>query len=159
MSRKKQAAAGAVDTVDAILAEALGDMEAMDRGSLHPDVRRNAAWERESHKHVKAHPRCEVCGEKLKIVNGRCNLEVHHRFPYHLYPEREMDPRYWHVLCRAPHDCHRLWGHFGDFKLFNPLLKECIAIWAFMVRMAKAMLKAANAERRTRAKGAGCHVH
>jgi hypothetical protein len=120
-----------------IVAGALGLPEGDDdRGLVAPGVRRNPAWERKS-KAWLVGKRCEVCGAKE-------NLECHHRYPYHLFPEREMDSRYWHALCRKPHDCHRLWGHFGDFKLFNPLLKELIAIWTFMVRMAKSLLKAAE---------------
>jgi hypothetical protein len=113
-----------------IIDEALG----IDRGqAAAPGTARDPAFHRESQAWL-AGKVCEVCGAKE-------NLECHHEFPFHAYPYLEMDKRYWHALCRRPHDCHRLWGHFGDFALWNPMLTECIAIVHCVVGMAKAMLK------------------
>lgn len=131
------------DTVRQIMLGALG-LE--DRGAAHAEKKRTPAWEREAAKFLLTHNRCEnpLCGTKLKIVNGRRNLEVHHIRKYEHFPELEMDQSNWVVLCRTPHDCHRLLGHLGDFGLFNPLVREMISVLTLLVRLAKTMAKIAR---------------
>ncbi len=73
-----------------------------------------AAW-------LKEHPTCAVCG-------GSFYLQVHHIQPFHLLPERELDPANLLTLCESPGSNHHLeWGHFGNFKLWNPsVINDCI---------------------------------
>lgn len=49
------------------------------------------------------------------------NLQVHHIYPRHLYPDREFDPDNLIVLCK---DCHLRFGHLGDYRKYNPLIRE-----------------------------------
>lgn len=77
---------------------------------------RNQAWERESKKFREEHPNCLVCGSKV-------DCQVHHKYPFHLYPDREMDPKYWRTLCRVH---HLLVGHGMNWANFNPHVDEDI---------------------------------
>jgi hypothetical protein len=58
------------------------------------------------------HPVCEVCGTKNK-------LNVHHKKPFHLFPELELDPNNLITLCMEK-QCHILIGHGDNFKDYNP---------------------------------------
>jgi hypothetical protein len=71
---------------------------------------RNPAWERESQEFRRANPHCHVCGTTEGCV-------VHHKYPLHLYPELEMDRRYWRTVC--PRD-HFLVDHLCDWRAYNP---------------------------------------
>lgn len=53
---------------------------------------------------------CAVCGSKEK-------LEVHHVDPFHLNPEKELDPTNLITLC---HEHHFHLGHLGNWKNSNP---------------------------------------
>jgi 5-methylcytosine-specific restriction protein A len=64
--------------------------------------------------HLAAHPTCAACG-------GTTHLQVHHKKPFHLHPELELDPANLITLCESPGVDHHLHvGHLGDWKGFNP---------------------------------------
>lgn len=84
------------------------------RSSQWPTVRRN---------HLKANPACAVCGEAKKV-------QVHHKRPFHLHPELELDPTNLITLCEKPgRDCHLVFGHAGDFKGYNPSVEADALAW------------------------------
>jgi 5-methylcytosine-specific restriction protein A len=86
-------------------------------------TRRSGEWSRVRDDHIKEHPVCEVCG-------GRDNLNVHHVEPYHLHPEKELDPTNLITLCEAPgHNCHFIFGHLLNWRSFNSHVREDAAIW------------------------------
>ncbi|MCK9569335.1 hypothetical protein M0R72_10395 [Candidatus Pacearchaeota archaeon] len=130
------------DTIRGLVCAAMG---VEDRGAVHPDKKRHKDWAKKSKAWLKKHNRCELCDSKLGAEDTE--LEVHHAFPYHLYPEKEMDEQHWHALCRKPHDCHRLFGHLGDFSLFNPVLSEFISVHQKLKRLAKTMLSKARIDK------------
>jgi hypothetical protein len=47
---------------------------------------------------------CIACGR-------RDGLNAHHAQPYHLFPDRELDPTNLVALCEGPTSCHFLCGH------------------------------------------------
>ena len=109
-------------------------LDVEDPGQAATGVQRSGKWPKVEKAHLKAHPACAVCG-------GKKALNVHHCLPYHLYPNKELDRRNLITLCR---DHHLLFGHIGDFKGFNPLVRADAAIWAFRFRARKVLLKLAK---------------
>jgi 5-methylcytosine-specific restriction protein A len=61
------------------------------------------------------HKHCAACGSSEK-------LQVHHKKPFHLYPELELDYENLITLCEDPKgsECHLQIGHLGNWKSFNP---------------------------------------
>lgn len=85
-----------------------------ERSPHWPTVR--AAW-------LFANNRCICCGTTDF-------LEVHHIEPFHEHPERELDSRNFATLCEKPgHNCHFIWGHFYNWKRFNPNVLADVAAW------------------------------
>lgn len=77
--------------------------------------RRSDHWPAIRAAHLLKFPTCAACG-------GTTSLAVHHEFPFHLYPERELDLRYLITLCEAPSRlCHFIFGHCGlSWSAWNP---------------------------------------
>ena len=93
------------------------------RSEEHPadqliGAKRSGQWDRVRDKHAELHPRC--------AVYGTWEIEVHHIAPFHLYPERELDPNNLISLCR-PH--HHLVGHLMDWRSFNAAVRPDAAEW------------------------------
>lgn len=68
---------------------------------------------------------CEVCGGKTKLVG-------HHKIPFHLAPDLELDPDNIAVLCESERygiNCHLLIGHLGNFQRTNMIVDADIAYW------------------------------
>lgn len=66
-------------------------------------------------------PECQACG-------GTDKLEVHHIHPFHLSPALELAPGNLITLCeKKGHDCHFCWGHFHNWKLYNPVVIQDVA--------------------------------
>jgi 5-methylcytosine-specific restriction enzyme A len=85
-------------------------------------VERSSHWPTVQHNHLKLNPTCACC-------NGTTNLNVHHRKPFHLFPELELEPTNLVTLCMdGDKDCHIKIGHGGNFKAYNPLVNEHIEI-------------------------------
>jgi 5-methylcytosine-specific restriction endonuclease McrA len=79
---------------------------------------RSPHWPTVQHKHLKLQPNCAVCG-------GNVNLNVHHKKPFHLFPELELEPTNLITLCMdGDKDCHIKIGHGGSFKAYNPNVEE-----------------------------------
>lgn len=74
---------------------------------------RSSRWPALERKMIKQSPACEACGSAE-------HLQVHHRQPFHLHPELELDPANLIVLCMGPWECHLKLGHGGSFKTYNP---------------------------------------
>lgn len=66
---------------------------------------------------------CAICGRDK-------NLNVHHKKPFHLHPELELDPTNFVTLCEsAGMNCHITFGHLGNFKSVNTSIDGDIKIW------------------------------
>jgi 5-methylcytosine-specific restriction endonuclease McrA len=87
-------------------------------------VKRSSKWPRVRAEHLNKNPRCAVC-------NGTKKLEVHHIEPYHLAPEKELDPNNLITLCEGKKfvTCHILFGHLGSYKKINLNVREDAEIW------------------------------
>ena len=73
---------------------------------------RSSQWEGVRNKFLKENPTCAACGADKR-------LNVHHKHPFHLHPELELDPTNFITLCMVM-DCHLLVGHGDNFKAYNP---------------------------------------
>ena len=76
---------------------------------------------------------CIACGQ-------REGLTGHHVVPYHLDPSREMDPK--NVVPMCADRCHLVHGHFNDYSLANPTVREDCAAYLAKRMAAKKAQKA-----------------
>jgi len=74
---------------------------------------RSAHWPAYRRAWLAAHNFCRACGLTDK-------LEVHHKKPFHLHPELELDPTNYITLCESATECHLKIGHLDDWHSFNP---------------------------------------
>lgn len=81
--------------------------------------KRSSQWGKVRAEHLKNNPACAVCGNTKGV-------EVHHIVPFHLNPEKELDPTNLITLCRKAKciNCHLCVGHCGSFKSYNPIVEE-----------------------------------
>jgi 5-methylcytosine-specific restriction endonuclease McrA len=78
---------------------------------------RSWKWSDVRKEHLKIQPTCQACGRSD-------NLEVHHIEPFHLRPEKELDPNNLITLCSKP--CHLTFGHLMDYKSWNmDVVNDC----------------------------------
>jgi hypothetical protein len=70
---------------------------------------RSSQWNNVRKEHLKENNTCSGCGKKDK-------LEVHHIEPYHVNPDRELDPSNLLTLCK---NCHFTIGHLMDWSSWN----------------------------------------
>lgn len=74
---------------------------------------RSTQWPRVRKAWLKIHPACAACGHTLMV-------QVHHKKPFHIHPELELEPSNFITLCEcAPSDHHLNLGHLGNWKNFN----------------------------------------
>jgi len=77
-------------------------------------IERSPKWPGVQKLHLKFHPVCESCGSSK-------NLNVHHKKPFHLFPEHELDMNNLITLCMDEEkECHIKIGHGDNFKDYNP---------------------------------------
>lgn len=86
-------------------------------------TKRSTQWPKVRKEHLKLHPACAACGHTLMV-------QVHHKKPFHLHPELELDPKNFITLCEcSPSDHHLKLGHHGNWKDFNPTVEaDCYAL-------------------------------
>ena len=84
-------------------------------------VARSGGWPTFRKANIKKN--CECCGRKGTFLKP---LQLHHRKPFHLQPELELDPDNIITLCG---DCHLLVGHLMSFHSFNTSVKEDSKSW------------------------------
>jgi len=83
--------------------------------------KRSKHWHKVRQEFLKENPECAVCGTNK-------NLNVHHKKPFHLYPELELDKNNLVTLCMSKMECHLLIGHGGSFLKFNNNIESDIRI-------------------------------
>ncbi len=74
-------------------------------------VPRSPFWKSTEKNHLKLFPNCASCGEHRLV-------QVHHIFPFHLYPKLELVESNLISLCMW-NRCHYYKGHGFDWQLFN----------------------------------------
>lgn len=90
----------------------------------HP---RSGKWPAFLRDFLKAHRQCEGC--------GRAAATGHHRRPFHLFPDLELDPSNIAAVCVG---CHWVICHCGDWKLYVPTVRADLAAHLKRVRAAAA---------------------
>jgi 5-methylcytosine-specific restriction enzyme A len=79
---------------------------------------RSGKWRTVEKNFLLEHPVCAACG-------GSKKLNVHHIKPFHMFRELELDPNNLITLCMSfEREDHVLLGHCGNFKLYNPNIRE-----------------------------------
>ncbi len=65
---------------------------------------------------------CAACG-------GTEQLQVHHKKPFHLFPELELEPKNLITLCEVKErgNHHLNFGHHGRWANYNPTVLEDVA--------------------------------
>ena len=74
---------------------------------------------------------CVVCGCRKKLV-------AHHRIPFRIAPDLELDPANVLPLCEAGRyglNCHLLIGHLGAWQRVNVNVDADVAYWATRLRV------------------------
>jgi 5-methylcytosine-specific restriction enzyme A len=87
--------------------------------------KRSNKWPSVRRAYLKKHPKCFVC-------LGIKKIEVHHKKPFHLHPELELDPTNLITLCENEKNgvnCHLLFGHLGNFKSLNENVEDDTKNW------------------------------
>lgn len=102
---------------------------------------RSPHWPAVEHAHIKLHPKCAAC-------DGIVRVQVHHKQPFHLHPELELDPKNLISLCMGPFDCHLLIGHGGNFKCWNPDVVSHAAVALSTPALRNAVVKDARGGRK-----------
>lgn len=95
------------------------------KGKIPVGMPRSGHWPAARAEHLKSHPACAVCGGTKKI-------QVHHKRPFHLHPELELDPENFETLCEDDDygvNCHLFFGHLGNFKSFNADIEQDAVTW------------------------------
>ena len=83
--------------------------------SVYRDIgvpkRRSPFWPRLEKKYLLNNSKCAFCG-------CTSNLNVHHKKPFYLYPELELDESNLITLCMGKNECHLKIGHGNNFKYY-----------------------------------------
>lgn len=82
---------------------------------------RSIHWAAVRRVHLHHEPRCQWCC-------GTEGLEAHHIIPFSVNRRRELLPENLITLCDGPNRCHFRYGHLGNWKKFNPMIRtDCKA--------------------------------
>lgn len=105
----------------------------------HPiDARRSSHWPAVRAQHLAANPHCAACG-------GSEKPEVHHKRPFHLHPELELDPANLITLCESGKggiNCHLAIGHLSNYRGWNPDVGDDAATWQEKIKENKERIAA-----------------
>lgn len=89
----------------------------------HPmSSKRSPHWPTIRKMYLESNPLCECCG-------GSDSLQVHHKMPFHLDPELELDKNNLITLCEGSTNCHLLFGHLKNFKSYNKNVLDDVLTW------------------------------
>ena len=86
---------------------------------------RSPQWPTVRSKFIKINNTCAACG-------GKSKLEVHHKQPFHIHPELELDPSNFITLCEDGKNginCHLLIGHLGNYRSMNKDVDSDAKTW------------------------------
>jgi hypothetical protein len=82
--------------------------------------KRSAEWPSVEKEFLRENGACAICGAKQR-------LQVHHKVPFHLRPELELQTSNLVTLCMSfSRECHLRIGHGGDFRAFNPSIEDMV---------------------------------
>ena len=99
-------------------------------------VFRSSKWSGVRKQFLNANPMCAACGS-IKF------LQIHHRLPFALHPEEELDPKNLVTLCMDKPECHLHIGHSGSFHMYNPNLSaDILNIKSGFISLEQAIIEA-----------------
>lgn len=86
-------------------------------------VPRDSKWEaKRNHWIMFVQPCCQACSSKKYLT-------VHHKKPFHEFPELELDESNFVTLCENPtFNCHFYFGHKKNWRLYNPSIDETLKV-------------------------------
>lgn len=106
-------------------------------GKVPSDMKRSPHWPMYRDAYLRDFPSCAIC-------EGKKSLQVHHRKPFHLHPEMELERANFITLCEAPGtNCHLVFGHAGNFKGYNEFIDSDALEWAGRFHRSDAISKGA----------------
>ena len=88
---------------------------------------RSKEWPKVRNAYLKKHAECAACGTSKK-------LEVHHKQPFHLHPELELEEDNLITLCDGASRCHFLIGHLTFWKSYNLGAQQDAEKWALKIK-------------------------
>jgi hypothetical protein len=83
--------------------------------------KRSSKWSSLQKDFLQSHPVCEICGTNK-------HLQVHHKKPFHLYPELELEESNLVTLCMDKKECHLRIAHGSSWRYYVPRIGEFIEI-------------------------------
>lgn len=83
--------------------------------------KRSSHWRSLEKSILSASPTCAACGSNIR-------LQVHHKVPFHINPELELEKSNLIVLCMSPKECHYKLGHGENFKAWSETVEEDSAL-------------------------------
>jgi hypothetical protein len=92
--------------------------------TLHP---RSPQWPAFRKRTLKKKRTCIACGKTASQLLAAWTMQLHHIIPFHLDPTKELDEDNVEPLCGNPR-CHLGDGHLGNFKKWNPFVREMCAL-------------------------------
>lgn len=96
------------------------------QGKLPGGLKRSSKWPRIRAIFLRINPACAACGGKKKV-------EVHHKKPFHLAPELELEFTNLITLCEAKKwgiNCHLAIGHRGNYRQENTEVDSDSKFWS-----------------------------
>ncbi len=104
-------------------------------------TKRSSHWPKVEKDFLSKNPTCAIC-------NSTKRLNVHHKQPFHLHQELELDETNLITLCMGDLECHLMIGHGDNFRAYNPnieadaaYLRQDITKFAEVAATAKANRK------------------
>ena len=94
------------------------------RAAFHESAKaltRSPAWRSVERSFLETHPQCAAC-------DGKTRLQVHHKKPYALFPELELELSNLVTLCMGELECHLRIGHGGSFRFYNPHIEQDLRV-------------------------------
>lgn len=100
------------------------------QGKAPKGAKRSSKWRKVRAQHLKENPRCFICESKK-------NVEVHHKLPFHVAPELEIEPSNLMSLCENKKygiNCHLLVGHLGNYRRTNITVVIDATTWNMKIK-------------------------
>lgn len=93
------------------------------QGKAPKGARRSKDWKKVRKDYLRKNPFCYICESNEK-------LEVHHKLPFFLMPDLELDQNNLITLCDKRNiGCHFVFGHLKSWKSFNINIDLDVTIW------------------------------
>jgi hypothetical protein len=83
--------------------------------------KRSSKWDDLQKEFLKKEPVCQICGTDKK-------LQVHHKKPFHDFPELELEESNLVTLCMGERECHLRIAHGSSWRTYSPNIEKYIEI-------------------------------